>query len=182
MTLIYLEEQGSFNNQLKQVSKIILPRCTTRLSGLSWPRNFETFRVFHTDLKPLLEPLQHVRGISNIELRVTRPQAVKKRNIHLQLSLNQIKPFIVLAVVRRSGRRVCGIHIRVIASGQHSWFLFIYFLNVAAVASRCNTVSDLTGPIFGPHTSRSRDECVQAQPTSIRLSKVIRSLSMHVIG
>ena len=43
----------------------------------------------------------------------------------------QIKSFIVLAVIRRSVKRVGGAHLRVIAPGQHSFFR----KNVAAVAS-----------------------------------------------
>ena len=45
---------------------------------------------------------------------------------------HQIKFFIILLVFRRSVQQVCGAHIRVIASGQHSLFR----RNVAAVASR----------------------------------------------
>ena len=45
--------------------------------------------------------------------------------------LNQIKSFIILAVVRRSVLRVGGAHLRVIALGQHSSIR----RNVAAVAS-----------------------------------------------
>ena len=37
---------------------------------------------------------------------------------------------------------------------------------VATVASRGNTVSAYTGPRFEPQTSRSREECVTAQPAS----------------
>ena len=45
---------------------------------------------------------------------------------------NQIKSFIILAILRRSVKRVCGAHLRVIGPGQHSSF----WRNVAAVASR----------------------------------------------
>ena len=45
---------------------------------------------------------------------------------------DQIKSFVILAVVRRSVQRVCGAHLLVIAPGQHSSFP----RNVAEVANR----------------------------------------------
>ena len=45
---------------------------------------------------------------------------------------DQIKSFVILAVVRRSVQRVCGAHLLVIAPKQHSSFR----RNVAEVASR----------------------------------------------
>ena len=52
-------------------------------------------------------------------------------------------------------------HLRVIAPAQNSSFR----KNVAAVASRWQTVSDLTGPKFKPQTFRSRDERVTVRST-----------------
>ena len=82
------------------------------------------------------------------------------QNVNLITLINQcafqIKSFIILAVIRRSVKRVCGAHLRVIASFEEMsqrW---------RAVG---NTVSDLTGLIFEPQTSRSRDESNTARPT-----------------
>ena len=68
------------------------------------------------------------------------------------------KSFIILAVIRR----VCGVHLRVIAPGQmlQRW---------RAVG---NTVSDLTGPRFEPLSSRYRDERVSARPTQTKARPV----------
>ena len=74
----------------------------------------------------------------------------------------------MLAALRRSMQQVCGAHLRVIASRQRSFFQ----RNVAAVASPCNIMSDLTGPRFEHQTSRSKNKYVSAR-TAGRLQRTI---------
>ena len=68
--------------------------------------------------------------------------------------LNQIKTFIIVAVLCPSTKRVCGAHLRVIVPGQYNSFEEISLRSWAVG----NTVSDLTGLRFKPQTSSSRDE------------------------
>ena len=72
-----------------------------------------------------------------------------------------IKSFIILAALRRSVLRVCVVHLRVIASGQHSSFR----RHVAAVASRWQHCVRIGGPRFEYQISCSRDQRVTARPT-----------------
>ena len=58
-------------------------------------------------------------------------------------------------------------NLRVIAPWQHSSFR----RNIAAVASRWQHVSNLTGQRFKSHTSRSRDERVTARSASIEFTQ-----------
>ena len=78
---------------------------------------------------------------------------------------NQIKSFIILAVLRRSVLRVGGAHLRVIAPMGNT-APFEEMLQQWRVVG--NTVSDLTGPRFDLQTSRSRDERVTARPTGLQ--------------
>ena len=82
-----------------------------------------------------------------------------------QVKSNQIKSFIILAVICRSVKRVSGAHFRVIAPAGNTAPFEEMSQRWRAVG---NTVSDLTGPRFEPLTSRSRDERVTAHQLTAR--------------
>ena len=86
-------------------------------------------------------------------------QFTKQRSAKLH---TQFKSFNILAVLRRSAKRVCGTHVRVIRPRKHGSHL----------SKKCRrsgkplaTLSNLTSPKFEPQTTRSRKERVTARQT-----------------
>ena len=77
--------------------------------------------------------------------------------------INRIHLFYYARRIVPKGIRVCEAYLRVILVEPelHSFFR----RNVAAVASRCNTASNLTGLRFETQTSRYRDARVTTRPT-----------------
>ena len=82
--------------------------------------------------------------------------------MHFFFCKYQLKSFKILAELRQSVWRVCGIHLCVIAPAGNTAPFEKMWQQWRTVG---NTVSALTGPRFEPQTSSSKDERDTARPT-----------------
>ena len=82
------------------------------------------------------------------------------------------KCFIILAVICRIKKRVCGAHVRAIAPGATQQLPKKY----RSVVETLETVSDLTGPRFKRQFLSFKNELITAWPTAL-----LRRLHVHLV-